>query len=588
MIAPMKRVLACLVLGAMLSSCRDAPVPSPTPSSQLESTGPATVTAGGELRLPDGTSLSVPPGALGKDITIGIERGDEWPPPATHLARIGDPVKVDLAGQVLTSPATLEIPYDSTLLPSDMTHDEVFASFYSEEFGVWIPVGGIADPARRVVVVETTHASWWEIDSWITDALLQGLVAGFKFDLGHVLDAGLAFAGCTGNGTSIIIDEGENFDYMGSCLERDDANKPRIRIVNRRVARIGVNVNPGAVTTNFKAPALALGPLETVSFDADFSNAPKEQPLVVSADIDLGATVGMVLIDFLLGLPGARDAIDKDAQARIVAILYENRLFLDAIADLTRGDATAFVKDLGRALAEVSDEIAEVVVNSAAKGSLLSKLGPILRSNLWVVFTGAGLALQVADAAIQMQVGQGNVKFYSNRPTPLTCGVADIAFCAAVAGIDVALETRDYSRLDAIIDWLTVPCDSTTQDPEGPPPACDGLADGSIIECIAAGAAFGHIVCTDRQTFFGWLADVDRVIGFAYPNLMTRFGPSGVNPVAPAIVIAQSATDPSFIKVFFLVPTGSGWASTGAGFWCYDDAARASFCLTPQEITPYR
>jgi hypothetical protein len=518
----MKAVLGfAIILSALLAGCagESPPPPTPTPTPQLEASRPASIAAGGTVSLADGTSLTVPAGALTQDITVGLSRGGDSPPAEPHLARLAEPVHVDLQGQTLSAPATLEIPYDPSLLPPEMTENEIFASFYSADFGVWVPVGGTADPVRQVLVVETTHASWWEIDTWLTDALLQGLVAGFKFDLGHVLDAGAAFYGCSDTTNGIIIDEGENFDYTGSCLEVDDATKPRIRIVNRRVARVRINVRPGPVSTNFQPEVLALGPLETSSFDADFTNAPKTDPLIVTADIDLGETVGMALVDFLLVLPGAKDAIDKDVQARIIAILYENRSFVAAITALSSGDVSGFVSNLTSALGDATtrDRIASTVLAAAPKGSLLSKLGPILRSNLWVIFAGAGLAIQVADGVIQMQFGQGNVKFYSNRPSTPPCPIADSSLC------DLALEVqRDIESGNASITthFITRHCVIDGRFCQETPCVDVGLL-GSEGACIAATRVVSDMFETHQ-------ADGLHLFGIAYPSnnvLSGREGP---------------------------------------------------------------
>ncbi len=294
----------------------------------------------------------------------------------------------------------------------------LFAAYYDNASQRWVPVGGIVDPQRHVIVVQTTHASSWGAWTWIADALIQGIVAGFKLDFGTVLNATQAFAGCADSGTNltVIIDESANKDYLGSCIEGGDAVHAKLRIVNRRTFFTRVTALAGSAPSDFKASADSLAPLGRQSFSVDFSASPVAEPFVLRAQPDIPYTLANSILQLVLLLPGAKAAFDANTTTKAIKLIMENQHIVAAGLKLAAGDGPAFVDEFNRALAELPRQILDQILSQAAQpGSLLAKSAGFI-STLFSVTQAGGVFIQLEDLSASALKGPGEVKFYSNRP----------------------------------------------------------------------------------------------------------------------------------------------------------------------------
>ncbi len=335
----MKPSVIPIAFALLLASCSSGPSkaltptanPTAAPTSLAVATAHASAATGSNVALPDGTRLTLPPGAVSADVPISLDQSRVSPTPPDFGTALGHAVNINLQGQILAAPATLELPYDPAKLPPGMTENAIFAAYFDEATRAWVPVGGIADPSRRVVVVQITHASWWTPYSWLTDALAQGLVAGFKLDFGTVfVTAQEAFKDCIGSPGGVIIDESDIKDLLGSCVEKDDPVHPRLRIVNRRTSYVNASAKPGNATSDFAPETESLGPLDRQSFTVDFSGAPVSEPFVIHAAVDLPYTVAGSLLDLILLIPGVREAIDTKTSDAIRLLIHDNQHVLSA------------------------------------------------------------------------------------------------------------------------------------------------------------------------------------------------------------------------------------------------------------------
>src|SRR3990170_343616 len=144
---------------------------------------------GGTVSLGDYVTLKIPAGALPEDATVTITRATEDEPASGGLKgakAVGAACDIDLGGQKLAKPATLEIRYDPGSLPENSPEDMAFLAFYDEDKKQWVPAGGKVDEERHVIIIETEHLSWWNPFSWnwgawvaVLNKTLQGNVVDF-------------------------------------------------------------------------------------------------------------------------------------------------------------------------------------------------------------------------------------------------------------------------------------------------------------------------------------------------------------------------------------------------------------------------
>lgn len=160
------------------------PTESPTPTQTVgdadEASVEVTVADGGEVSLPDGASVWIPPGGVSQDTRLVLSRSRPGAPGTTAgVAAAGSPVSVELEAGELTGVAVLRLPTAPTQdWPADLTFDPWLAS-YDETTSEWIPHTGHYDPQTGLIVAQVEHFSWWNPFSWdygaIRDSFVQSL-----------------------------------------------------------------------------------------------------------------------------------------------------------------------------------------------------------------------------------------------------------------------------------------------------------------------------------------------------------------------------------------------------------------------------
>jgi hypothetical protein len=126
---------------------------------------------GGTVSLGDEISLRIPAGALSADATVRVTKATKENPGPEELKSVkavGPAWNIDLGGQELTAPVTLELTYDPSLLPQGAPEDAVFAAYYDESVGLVAIVRGRVNSDKHVIIVETTHLSWWQPSTWLS------------------------------------------------------------------------------------------------------------------------------------------------------------------------------------------------------------------------------------------------------------------------------------------------------------------------------------------------------------------------------------------------------------------------------------
>lgn len=529
-----------------------APAPPSTPAAAQRAAAVIGAAQGGEVSLPDGTRITVPAGAVASDLTVALdEQPTTVPPVPSFAAAVGTLVNVDLQGQSLMKPATLELPYDPSRVSSDTPEGAVFASYFDEAKQEWVPVGGVVDTQRHVVVVQTAHASWWAPWTWITDAVIQGIVTALKLDFSSILDAAEAFSGCADSAQGVIIDESSNKDYLGSCVEVDDPVHPRLRIVNRRTFDVDAYPLPGTVWSDLPNPGEPMGRLERRSFNVDYSNAPVSDPLVVRAEVDWPYTLGHAVLDVIHLIPGMDLLLDQDKELKILLEVAGNSHIQSAASAAAAGDQGALQEALFQAF--LDQDLAQRV------GDILGVGG----TSLFVVFKAlgvAGVGIQIADAVKSAMLGPGEVSFYSNRPikpqTGRTCPVADDSFCEFVRELEAPLGSADVG---AILQ-RTVLHDCASADVWD-----DGC--GSDASCVEYGALQGEGGCTPISEFKRyWGNEVKAplsICGIVYPRLAVPWlDVEKHSYLSGPVVLVTNNSDPRFDLAFFTQKLENGWRIT--------------------------
>jgi hypothetical protein len=114
---------------------------------------------GGTVSLGDEISLRIPAGALSADATVRVTKATKENPGPEELKSVkavGPAWNIDLGGQELTAPVTLELTYDPSLLPEGAPEDAVFAAYYDESVGLVAIVRGRVNSDKHVIIVESS------------------------------------------------------------------------------------------------------------------------------------------------------------------------------------------------------------------------------------------------------------------------------------------------------------------------------------------------------------------------------------------------------------------------------------------------
>ena len=326
----MRRLLPLALLLSIpivLSACGGGGKPS-TVSQQVPAAG-ATVTLG------DQVTLKVPPGALPDATKVTITRKDT---PGDALAggqSLGAGYNIDLGGQTLAKPVTLEIAFDPKKLPQDSPGETAFAAYHDDTTNSWVPVGGTVETQRNVIVIQTDHLSWWNPFSWNWEAWIAVLHDGLSAKLSNWVSGLQLLTGtCNKSGQHVTVDDSKANSILQGCVATDDPASPQLRVVNLKSFYVGISPAQGGPGYPH---AEALGPGESAPFTASTADQP---PATVYADF-----TEPVMWRFIVGLcvemlPGG-DQIPNEGLAFVADGLQRVMSAQDVSTALAHGDPRA-------------------------------------------------------------------------------------------------------------------------------------------------------------------------------------------------------------------------------------------------------
>lgn len=298
----------------------------------VQATREITASEGGQLTLSDKTILKIPPGSLKQDTQVSIQKPALESAPALQpeLISVGSAYAVDLGSEPLQQPVTLEIPFDRVLLPNDVTSSQVFLSYYDEDKKEWVYAGGKVDISRNVIVLETTHASWWMPTTWNWGAWIAVLNKTLQVSIVNWVEAAkLLTDDCPQTGSYVQVDSSQARNLVQGCIEQDDAERLGLRIVNPK--SFFFEIRPISGGNGYPQQTL-LSPGESLQFDASTSDP---APLVIEANMTQKSGWYLVVHMVLTMLPGANQfGIQGKQVACITERLADADYFFDVVEAL--------------------------------------------------------------------------------------------------------------------------------------------------------------------------------------------------------------------------------------------------------------
>lgn len=272
-----------------------------SPSAQQEAFVAITASQGGELTLPDKTVLNIPAGSLQNDTQVSIRKVADTGIPGVQeeMYKVGAAYQINLGTSGLVKPATLEIPFDSALLPKGSKPGQVFLSFYDEVAQKWVFAGGKVDTNRNVVVLQITHASLWMPATWNWAAWIAVLNKLGQVGIVNWIQAvQLLTTSCSQTGNYIKVDSGQELNMIQGCVEQDESQHPVLRIVNPK--SFYYEIMPISGGNGYPADTM-LAPGDDIKFTASTSDP---SPLIIQAQITQKAGLFLVIHMVITMLPG--------------------------------------------------------------------------------------------------------------------------------------------------------------------------------------------------------------------------------------------------------------------------------------------
>ncbi|MCX6068341.1 MAG: hypothetical protein NT121_21780 [Chloroflexi bacterium] len=287
---------------------------------------------GGELNLGE-MKIIVPPGSLRTDTIIFVQKNSDRQQLNTQqeFYSVGDEFKIDIEKNNIVAPITLEIPFDPTQLPSSTDPSQVFLSYFDDATGRWVFAGGKVDVARSVIILPVTHASLWRPATWNWGAWIALLSKTLGGDYIDLVDAEkLLTNDCPTIGKYIQVDESQAHNMIQGCIEDDNAEQPKLRIVNPK--SIFYEIRPISGGNGYPSPEL-LAPGDSVEFTVSTLDP---SPLVISAEMTQKSSWYLVIHMVIKMLPGANQL---GFQSKNIACLTERlqdvSYFVSAVESLS-------------------------------------------------------------------------------------------------------------------------------------------------------------------------------------------------------------------------------------------------------------
>jgi outer membrane protein assembly factor BamB len=199
-----------------------------------------------------GVRVEIPPGTVTGDGTVRVapQSDSEMPPGAARQGPfdeltepLGIPYQIEIEDASLPGKIQIEFDYNVADLPDGAAPDGVFAAYFDNANGMWVPVAGSVDAARHVVVVEADHLSWWQVWAWDLDKLGDWL-SGLGDWLGQV--GGAHEVSCEPESGSVTVSV-ESYGYGESVLACPEAvgNATLVRLANNRALGLLVEYPTG-------------------------------------------------------------------------------------------------------------------------------------------------------------------------------------------------------------------------------------------------------------------------------------------------------------------------------------------------------
>lgn len=428
----MRRAFFCVLpaLAAIaLAACSDEERPATTATTVASSA------TGASLSLPDGTSLTVPPNAFGEDVRVALSL--DGTPPAerpSFAVAVGAAVNVDLGGRTLTVPAKLELPYDPAMMPAGATDGEVFAAHFDEAANEWVTTAAIADPSRRVLVVETTHASWWQPWTWDLDAAVNSAIAAAHLDLDEVLEPFGWYDGCTREPLRVRFETRGNDNYLGFCAEKDESRAPAVRLVNRRTFVIRVSPQPSIVGSTLKESRVIFD-ADLYTFGLDYSQSDGSGLFTVRAEVDIPFTLATVVADLIVALPGVEQELGPSLVLGVYGCIAENPHLTRGMDALLANNVGRFKDEVGLAISDAPsvDCISDLIEATVSPDKLLFKVTKRVLRPLLTKFAAASALYQIGDGLYNLAHGPQELLIHSTYSAYFD---DPFAYCAAVGTID--------------------------------------------------------------------------------------------------------------------------------------------------------
>ncbi len=305
---------------------------------------PVTATEGGSISLGDDITLRIPPDALSGDAVVTITKtSEEHPAPAALEAAdaLAPAFDIDLAGATLAKPVTLEVAFDPGLLPSGISEEAVFLAYYDADKEDWLPVIAEIDQERNVAIIQTDHLSWWNPWTWNWDAWVAALSQGLLVNVTDFLDAfSVLTDDCPQEGPTVQVDDSRANNVVQGCVERDDPDRPELRVVN--IKSFFYEVRPVSGGNGYPLETF-LAPAESLPFQASTTDP---APLVISAEITQKAATYLIVHLVIQMLPGLNQFGIQGAQ---IACITER---LSDVANIAAAAEALTVEHDGAAAAE--------------------------------------------------------------------------------------------------------------------------------------------------------------------------------------------------------------------------------------------
>jgi len=311
-------IRSLITLGILIAiSCSFVNLSNLIPPAATQETFVAiTASQGGELTLPDKTVLNIPAGSLQNDTQVSIRKVVDTGIPGVQeeMSKVGAAYQINLGSSSLVKPATLEIPFDPTLLKNGTKPGQVFLSYFDEVAQKWVFAGGKVDTNRNVVVLEITHASLWMPVTWNWGAWIAVLNKLGQVGIVNWIQAvQLLTTSCPQTGNYVKVDSSQELNMIQGCVDQEDSQHPVLRIVNPKSFYYEIMPISGG---NGYPDDTMLGPGDDVKFTASTSDP---SPLIVEAQITQKAGWFLVIHEIISMLPGLDQLGIKSSQVACVA-----------------------------------------------------------------------------------------------------------------------------------------------------------------------------------------------------------------------------------------------------------------------------